>query len=239
MSLPSSGALSISMIKTELGSGNNSLRALSAQAGFSTPDAISEFYGYTYATNSGTLYYVGINTSANPVEFTGTGAYTDACSLSGMSSRTVYYNGALGNGTRFFYNQSGARLISDGGIYSMNGYYFQLDGDTVYGFTACPAAASCSISGSVSISSSISSASGTIYITGTKSVRLSCFGGAGTGYSFACTLSIASVGTYNLSCSAYQTKNQDISLSAGTYTYYLTRNSYTGSAGNNASISCL
>lgn len=46
MPLPTTGSLSISQIKTELGSSSNSLRALSALAGFSTPDSISEFYGY-------------------------------------------------------------------------------------------------------------------------------------------------------------------------------------------------
>ena len=46
MALPSSGPLSIGDIKTELGSSSGSLRTLSAAAGKSTPDAISEFYGY-------------------------------------------------------------------------------------------------------------------------------------------------------------------------------------------------
>ena len=47
MALPPSGvSLSISQIKTELGSGSNSLRTLSGLAGFTEPDAISEFYGY-------------------------------------------------------------------------------------------------------------------------------------------------------------------------------------------------
>ena len=47
MALPSSGAISISQIRTELGSSSYSLRTLSAAAGKSTPDAMSEFYGYT------------------------------------------------------------------------------------------------------------------------------------------------------------------------------------------------
>lgn len=48
MALPGPGnPLSISQIRTELGSSSGSLRALSALAGFSTPDAISEFYGYS------------------------------------------------------------------------------------------------------------------------------------------------------------------------------------------------
>jgi len=47
MALQSSGAISISQIKTELSSSSNSLRALSSAAGKSTPDAMSEFYGYS------------------------------------------------------------------------------------------------------------------------------------------------------------------------------------------------
>ena len=47
MPLQSSGAISISQIRTELGSSSYSLRTLSAAAGKSTPDAMSEFYGYS------------------------------------------------------------------------------------------------------------------------------------------------------------------------------------------------
>lgn len=47
MPLPSSGAISISQIRTELGTSSGSLRNLSSLAGKSTPDAMSEFYGYS------------------------------------------------------------------------------------------------------------------------------------------------------------------------------------------------
>lgn len=62
MALQSSGAIKISEIKAELGSSSNSLRTLSAAAGFSTPDAMSEFYGYSNAP-ANTHYYSndGIN----------------------------------------------------------------------------------------------------------------------------------------------------------------------------------
>jgi hypothetical protein len=53
MPLPSSGTLSINQIRTELGTTNASLRQLSAIAGFSTSDSISEFYGYS---NQGYVY---------------------------------------------------------------------------------------------------------------------------------------------------------------------------------------
>lgn len=47
MALQSSGAISISQIKTELSSSSNSLATLSTAAGKSAPHAISEFYGYS------------------------------------------------------------------------------------------------------------------------------------------------------------------------------------------------
>ena len=50
MALQSSGAISISQIKTELSSASNSLRTLSSLAGKSTPDAMSEFYGFSAST---------------------------------------------------------------------------------------------------------------------------------------------------------------------------------------------
>ena len=47
MALPSSGAISISQIRSELGTSSGSLRTLSSIAGKGTPDAMSEFYGYS------------------------------------------------------------------------------------------------------------------------------------------------------------------------------------------------
>ena len=62
MASQSSGAIKISEIKAELGSSSNSLRTLSAAVGFSTPDAMSEFYGYSNAPGN-THYYTndGVN----------------------------------------------------------------------------------------------------------------------------------------------------------------------------------
>lgn len=47
MPLQTTGQISISDIQTELGSTSGSLRTLSAAAGFTTQDAMSEFYGYS------------------------------------------------------------------------------------------------------------------------------------------------------------------------------------------------
>lgn len=64
MALPSSGTLSINDIRGALSTSNGSLHYLSGLAGFSTPDAISDFYGYNpgiprslYWTNA--TYYFG------------------------------------------------------------------------------------------------------------------------------------------------------------------------------------
>lgn len=63
MALPSSGPLSISQIHTALGSSSYSLHTLSVAAGKTTPDAISEFYGYSSLTYV-YLYYGSTKTIA-------------------------------------------------------------------------------------------------------------------------------------------------------------------------------
>ena len=65
MALPSSGPLSIDDIRTELGSSSGSLRTLSAAAGKSTPDAISEFYGYSSFTPDDGKYVVTVGYYGN------------------------------------------------------------------------------------------------------------------------------------------------------------------------------
>ena len=52
MALSGTGPIKMSQIKAELGSTSNSLRAYSAAAGKSTPDVMSEFFGYSSATTS-------------------------------------------------------------------------------------------------------------------------------------------------------------------------------------------
>jgi hypothetical protein len=99
MALQSSGAISISQIQAELG-GSYSLRALSAAAGKSTPDAMSEFYGYSAST------YVYIN--AHVPSYVGCYQYyTFAVTVSNSSNTasipvntnvlvTIGWNGDLG-----------------------------------------------------------------------------------------------------------------------------------------------
>lgn len=59
MALPTSGPISISQIRTELGTTNGSLRTLSNLAGKSSPDAMSEFYGYAHSVADPTNVQIG------------------------------------------------------------------------------------------------------------------------------------------------------------------------------------
>lgn len=73
MAIPCSGEIRISQIRAELGTSNGSLRYLSGLVGFSTPDAMSEFYCYSTTTSSTTpapspcynLDSIGRSTTAN------------------------------------------------------------------------------------------------------------------------------------------------------------------------------
>ena len=84
MALPSSGQLSLDDIKTELGaaSTNVSLGSMSDTAGFSEPDAISDFYGYSATTS-----YEGLLSSQ------ATDNSTEACEGLEVSD-TVYKDGS-------------------------------------------------------------------------------------------------------------------------------------------------
>ena len=102
MALQSSGAISLSQIKTELGSGSNSLRTLSAAAGKSAPDAFSEFYGYSSYTPpalgthkiTATLAYI---TSWGAAAFIpGTNTFTVH---GGYQHRNIHYIGMYGTST--------------------------------------------------------------------------------------------------------------------------------------------
>ena len=81
MTLPLSGQISLNDIKTEVGaaSTNVSLRSMSATAGKSVPDAVSEFYGYAHTTYQ--VWYHG----------TAVGKPVFGCEDS--INTTVYHNG--------------------------------------------------------------------------------------------------------------------------------------------------
>lgn len=88
MTLQSSGAISISQIKTELGSAANSLRDLSAAAGKATPDAMSEFYGYSASYTYSIIAYSGYVTVS--------GTYTTK--TGGTNTSFSFYNSSPSGG---------------------------------------------------------------------------------------------------------------------------------------------
>jgi hypothetical protein len=102
MALQSSGAISLSQIKSELGSSSNSLRTLSAAAGKSAPDAFSEFYGYSSYTPpalgthkiTATLAYIQSWGAAAFIP--GTNTFTVH---GGYQHRNIHYIGMYGTST--------------------------------------------------------------------------------------------------------------------------------------------
>lgn len=124
MALPTSGTLTMNDIRTELGltTPPYSLRSMSSTAGFSTPDAISEFYGYS-AGSSGYSY------STTTIAFPSTSGYTSYSgywenSFSPYDDDMTLGTYVSGNytftplGTTFYINGSGSSSIT----ISSNGY---------------------------------------------------------------------------------------------------------------------
>lgn len=90
MPLPSSGTLSLNDIRVELGlaQSNVSLRSMSNTAGFSTPDAVSEFYGYPPTPNYRTFAIVNTRTTSGEV-----------CSIREEDNLTLYFAETGGDGS--------------------------------------------------------------------------------------------------------------------------------------------
>ena len=87
MTLPASGTISLNDIRIELqqASANVSLGAMSNLVGFTDPDAVSEFYGYSYPLyNTLTINEIPKDT------------YEDACELADSDKKTVYFAGGGG-----------------------------------------------------------------------------------------------------------------------------------------------
>ena len=87
MALPSSGTLSLNDIRVELGlaQSNVSLGSMSNSVGFTDPDAVSEFYGYS-AANYNTMSIVN----------TPEGSDSAACALREEDDLTLYFAGSGG-----------------------------------------------------------------------------------------------------------------------------------------------
>lgn len=104
MALPLNGQLSFSAIATEVGIGTPfSLRTMSSIAGFSTPDNISEFYGYggltytyfTYATSDPCLFGGDIYLGSDGVYYFYDGTYTKINNISTFWYAEGFYEPAF------------------------------------------------------------------------------------------------------------------------------------------------
>lgn len=106
--LPSSGQLSLGDIATELGVAHLgvSLRSMSGTAGKSTPDAVSEFYGYSALTT------VGLSISATDMGGGSISVYIFSdTAIDANSSLTVSFSLVGDDGQGYLYNAT----IASGG----------------------------------------------------------------------------------------------------------------------------
>ena len=138
MALPSSGQLSLNDIRVELqeAQANSSLGTLSNLAGFTDPDAVSDFYGYSYA-NYNTVSI--INTQYSDSQ--------DACDDTGEDDLTLYFSGTGGTPVcpatgDTLYTNSTLTTVFNGGSnwYRSNecmGAYFILSDGFVEGAADC------------------------------------------------------------------------------------------------------
>lgn len=94
MALPISGLLKFTDIATELGLSlsNLSLRSMSNTAGFSIPDAVSEFYGYSNLTYT---FYLGLVYSGDP-----------------CSSSSLTYDIYEGSDSKYYVDQGGTYVLA-------------------------------------------------------------------------------------------------------------------------------
>lgn len=142
MPLPSSGAISMSQIKAELSSASNSLRAYSLQVGFTTPDSMSEFYGYSPPTPPPTppaVYSFVLNSTA----YIAVG--NDACADYALFNRATYYSydSYIHSGTYLYTSAGGvgnsAFWIADGYRSDGTNYWYFGSGNTGDAGTPCTA----------------------------------------------------------------------------------------------------
>jgi len=126
MALPSSGALSISQIKTELGSASNSLRTLSGLAGFATPDSISEFYGYSSLTAFTMTIEGAGDGESGCIDGPGFETETFYSSTDPIAANTFIYDGnrnIFNGGNQWYYYPSGTKVLQIGEDGKINDIY--------------------------------------------------------------------------------------------------------------------
>jgi hypothetical protein len=129
MALPASGPISGSQIGTELGisTGPYSLRNMSASASFSSPDAMSDFYGYS----AGTIVDI---TLCSFISADGSGGVTVSANASTTVSTTItIYWTWTGDLSNVIY---GATTISSGLSYGTTTEYGAFAGENYSNLSA-------------------------------------------------------------------------------------------------------
>lgn len=139
MTLPASGTISLNDIRVELqqASTNVSLGAMSNLVGFVDPDAVSEFYGYSYAAyNTFAIINTGYDSSG------------DACDDKGADNLTLYFAGSGGTpacpSTSVILYTNTALTNAFDGLFQYwrsnqcNASYYILDTGFIEGITSCP-----------------------------------------------------------------------------------------------------
>ena len=138
MALPSSGPLSLNDIRVELqqAQANSSLGALSDLAGFAAPDAVSDFYGYSYAAyNTFSIINEGYDDPGS------------ACGNRGEDNLTLYFAGSGGTpacpSTSVVLYTNTALTNAFDGLFQYwrsnecNASYYILDSGFIEGITSC------------------------------------------------------------------------------------------------------
>jgi hypothetical protein len=110
MALQSSGSISISQIKAEVGGTSSSLRSLSNTAGKSAPDGMQEFYGYSGAPT----YNYNSNMQV------GSGQYYSSIAYGYANTASIHVFGTFG----FLYPASFNSQSFDGLYWQGNKIYF-------------------------------------------------------------------------------------------------------------------
>jgi hypothetical protein len=138
MALPASGPLSLNDIRVELqeAQANSSLGALSDIAGFAAPDAVSDFYGYSYANyNTFSIINTGYDDAGS------------ACDNKGSDNLTLYFAGSGGtpacpSTSVILYTNTALTNVFDGLLQywrssACGSSYYILDTGFIEGITAC------------------------------------------------------------------------------------------------------
>jgi hypothetical protein len=138
MALPSSGTLSLNDIRVELGlaQSNVSLGSMSNSVGFTDPDAVSEFYGYSYANyNTFSIINTGYDDSGT------------ACGNKDDDNLTLYFAGSGGTPACpttgvILYTDTALTNVFDGLFQywrsnQCNASYYIMEDGFIEGITAC------------------------------------------------------------------------------------------------------